>query len=108
EIVAQSPKEAAAQLSRLIDQPVEPVGDGFRIASGGRRAVFEFYDTGAFARRYPDAVRQGAASQGAVAIVLATDDLAKASALPGAVAHGGGVSLPAASATGVIVSFVKQ
>ncbi len=108
EIVARSPKEAAAQLSRLIDQPVEPVGDGFCVASGGRRAVFEFYDAGAFARRYPDAVRQGAATDGAAAIVIATNDLAKAQALPGAVAHGGAISLPAASATGVIVSFVEQ
>lgn len=108
EIVARSPKAAAAQLSRLIDQPVEPVGDGFRVASGGRRAAFEFYDAGAFARRYPDAVRQGAAAEGAAAIVIATDDLATARTLPGAVAHGGVVSLPAAGATGVIVSFVKQ
>lgn len=108
EIVAHAPKHAAAQLSRLIDEPIQPLGGGFRVASGDRRAVFEFYDAAAFARRYPDAVRNGAAEDGAVAIVIAVDDLAKARALPGAVAHGGAVSLPAASATGVIVSFVKQ
>jgi catechol 2,3-dioxygenase-like lactoylglutathione lyase family enzyme len=106
EIVAQSPKDAAAQLSRLIDQPVEPAGDGFRVASGGHRAVFEFYDAAAFARRYPDAVRRGSAATGAVAIVIASDDLAKTRALPGAVVHGDAVSLPAASATGVVISFV--
>jgi catechol 2,3-dioxygenase-like lactoylglutathione lyase family enzyme len=108
EIVANAPKDAAAHLSRLIDQPVEPVADGFLVASGGRRAAFEFYDAGAFARRYPDVVRQGAAQDGAAAIVIATDDPAKVRALPGAVAHGAAVSLPATSATGVIVSFVES
>jgi catechol 2,3-dioxygenase-like lactoylglutathione lyase family enzyme len=108
EIVARAPKDAAAQLSRMIDQPVELAGDGFRVASGGRSAVFEFYDTTALARRYPDTVRNGAVKDGAVAIAIATDDLAKARTLPGAAAHGGAVSLPAASATGVIISFVKQ
>ncbi len=108
EVVAAAPKDAAAQLARLIDQPVEAAGNGFRVASGGHRAVFEFYDASAFAQRYPDAVRNGAAKDGAAAIVIASDDLAKVRALPGAVAHGDAVSLPAASATGVILSFVKQ
>ena len=108
EIVARAPKDAAAQLSRMIDQPVELVGDGFRVASGGRSAVFEFYDTAALAQRYPDTVRNGAVKDGAVAIVIASDDLVNVRMLPGAVAHGGAVSLPAASATGVIISFVKQ
>ena len=108
EIVARAPTDAAAQLSRMIDQPVELVDDGFRVASGGRRAVFEFYGTAAFARRYPDTVRKGAVKDGAVAIVIASDDLAKARTLPGTVAHGGAVTLPAASATGVIISFVKH
>jgi hypothetical protein len=108
EIVARAPKHAAAQLSRLIDQPVQPVGTGFRVASGDRRAVFEFYDAAVFAERYPDAVRNGAAQGGAAAIVIACDDLARARALPDAVAHGDAVSLPAASATGVIISFLNQ
>lgn len=108
EVVAAAPKDAAAQLARLIDQPVEAAGNGFRVASGGHRAVFEFYDAATFAQRYPDAVRNGAAKDGAAAIVIASDDLAKVRALPGAVAHGDAVSLPAASATGVIISFVKQ
>jgi Glyoxalase-like domain len=108
EIVARAPKHAAAQLSRLIDQPVQPVGGAFRVASGDRRAVFEFCDAAAFAQRYPDAVRNGAAKDGAAAIVIASDNLAKTRALPDAVAHGGAVSLPATSATGVIISFVSQ
>jgi hypothetical protein len=40
--------------------------------------------------------------------VLVTDDLAKAKALPGAVAHGSAVSLPASAANGVILSFVAR
>jgi catechol 2,3-dioxygenase-like lactoylglutathione lyase family enzyme len=106
EIVARAPRDAAAQLSRLIDQPIEPVADGFRIASGDGRAVFEFYDAAAFARRYPDAVRNSTVRDGAVAIVIATDDLTKARRPPGAVAHDGAVSLPATAANGVIISFV--
>ena len=107
EVIAAAPKDAAAQLSRLIDQPVEAAGNSFRVASGGSRAVFAFYDAATFAQRYPDAVRNGAVKDGAAAIVIASDDLAKVRALPGAVAHDDAVSLPAASATGVILSFVK-
>lgn len=107
EVIAAAPKDAAAQLSRLIDRPVEAAGNSFRVASGGSRAVFEFYDAATFAQRYPDAVRNGAVKDGAAAIVIASDDLAKVRALPGAVAHDDAVSLPAASATGVILSFVK-
>jgi hypothetical protein len=108
EIIAHAPEHAAAQLSRLIDQPVQPVGGGFRVASGDRRAVFEFYDAPVFARRYPEAVRNGLAKEGAVAIAIASDNPAKARALPGAVAHEDAVSLPAANATGVIISFINQ
>jgi Glyoxalase-like domain len=108
EIVGLAPKLAATQLSRLIDQPVQLLDSGFRVASGPNRATFDFYDAAAFAPHYPDNIRNGMAKDGAVAIVIASDDLAKAQALPGAVEHGGAVSLPPSNATGVIVSFVRQ
>jgi hypothetical protein len=108
EIVGPVPKLAATQLSRLIDQPVQRLDGGFRVGSGHNRAAFDFYDAAAFAPRYPDDVRDGMAKDGAAAIVIASDDLAKARALPGAVEHDGAVTLPATNATGVIVSFVRQ
>jgi hypothetical protein len=107
EIVGPAPKLAATQLSRLIDQPVQLLDCGFRVASGHNRATFDFYDAVAFAPHYPDDFR-GVAKDGAVAIVIASDDLAKARALPSAVEHGGAVSLPPANADGVIVSFARQ
>lgn len=106
ELVAQDPEASAAHMGRLIDQPVRPVTDGWAVASGADRAQFVFYTAAAWARRYPDAVRAGAVASGAATIVLATDDLAKARAIGGAVAHGDAVSIPAAKTTGVIVSFI--
>ncbi|QCI66405.1 VOC family protein [Phreatobacter stygius] len=107
EILSADPKAAAAHLSRLIDEPVSAEADGiYRVPSGGKRADFLFYDQAVLAKRYPEAVRQGATSESAVAIVLGTDDLAKAKAVPGAVAHGDAASIPAEAANGVIISFI--
>ncbi|WP_315835693.1 VOC family protein [Bradyrhizobium prioriisuperbiae] len=108
EVLSATPKDAAAQLSRLIDRPVAETADGYRVASGGTRADFLFYDAAVFAKRYPEVVRKGAVANGAVAIVIATDDLAKAHAIGGAVGHGDAVSVPAAAANGAILSFVAQ
>jgi catechol 2,3-dioxygenase-like lactoylglutathione lyase family enzyme len=108
EVLSSQPKAAAAHMSALIDQPAVETPDGVRVPSGGKRAEFLFYDAATFAHRYPEAVREGAAPEGAVAIVIATDDPAKARAIAGAVAHGDAVSIPAAAATGAIVSFVAQ
>lgn len=108
EILSATPKAAADHMSRLIDEPASADGAAFKVPSGGKRADFAFYDADELARRYPDAVRSGATSEGAVAIVLVTDDVAKAKALPGAVAHGSAVSLPASAANGVILSFVAR
>ncbi len=108
EIVAADPRAAATHLSRLIDRPVASVGDGsYRVGSGGTRADFLFHDTAAFARRYPERVRAGAPTEGAAALVIATDDMAKARGIAGAVVHDGAVSVPAAQASGVIVRFAE-
>lgn len=107
EVLAADPKATAEHLARLIDQPVSPITDGFRVPTGGNRAAFEFYDAAAFAGRYPEAVRAGAPAQGAVALAIVTDDLAAARAQPGVVTHGDAASVPAVKATGVILTFVK-
>jgi hypothetical protein len=82
----------------------------WRVPSGGRRADFVFLDQAAFAARYPAAVREGAAKDGAVALALGTSDVTRAAKALGAtgVVHDGVVSVPARSATGVIVTFVPD
>jgi catechol 2,3-dioxygenase-like lactoylglutathione lyase family enzyme len=110
EVLAADPKAAAEHLGRLIDEPVKPQDDGWLVPSGGKRADFLFYDAAGLARRYPDAVRVGAGPAGAVAIVLASTDIdSAAKALgPVGVRHGAALSVPAASANGLIVSFLPQ
>ncbi|KUL94515.1 hypothetical protein DK26_16305 [Bosea sp. WAO] len=110
EVLAADPKAAAEHLSRLIDEPVKQQDDGWLVPSGGKRADFLFYDAAGLARRYPDAVRDGAGPAGAVAIVLASEDLDQAAKALGSVGvrHGAALSVPAASANGVIVSFLPQ
>jgi catechol 2,3-dioxygenase-like lactoylglutathione lyase family enzyme len=109
EILAADSKAAAAHMSRLIDEPVTASGDGWRVPSGGKRADFLFYDAVGFARRYPEALRAGAAPGGAAAIVLATPDIEAAANAIGAAAvrHDGAVSVPTSAANGIIVSFTK-
>jgi len=110
EVLAADAKAAAEHLSRLIDEPVKQQDDAWLVPSGGKRADFLFYDAAGLARRYPEAVRAGTAPGGAVAIVLASSDLdAAAKTLgPAGVRHGAALSVPAASANGVIVSFLPQ
>ncbi|AZO80579.1 MULTISPECIES: VOC family protein [unclassified Bosea (in: a-proteobacteria)] len=110
EVLADDPKAAAEHLSRLIDEPVKQQDDGWLVPSGGNRADFLFYDAAGLARRYPDAVRVGAGPAGAVAIVLASTDLDGAAKAfgPVGVRHGAVLSVPAASANGLIVSFLPQ
>ncbi|QCK86480.1 VOC family protein [Phreatobacter aquaticus] len=108
EILTADPKAAAEHMSRLIDEPAIADGAVWKVPSGGRRADFVFLDAAAFAARYPDAVRAGATTSGAAALVLVTDDLAKAKAIPGAVTTGSAVSIPASAANGVVVSFVAR
>jgi catechol 2,3-dioxygenase-like lactoylglutathione lyase family enzyme len=110
EVLAADPKAAAEHLSRLIDEPATAVGDAWSVPSGGKRADFLFYDAASFAKRYPEAVRAGAADGGATAIVLATSDLDRAAKALGALAvtHDKAVSAPANAGSGVIVSFVSQ
>jgi hypothetical protein len=108
EILSGEPKSVAEHLGRLIDEPVTPVGDGWRVPSGRKRADFFYCDRATFATRYPEAVRAGAAPEGGAAIVIGTTDLAAAAKVLGplGVAHDGAVSVPAAAANGVVVSFV--
>jgi hypothetical protein len=108
EILSADPKAAAEHMSRLIDQPVKDDAGVYVVPSGSTRADFVFYDAAAFSKRYPEAVRQGAGSEGAVALVLKTADMAKAKAVAGVIAHDGALSVAAKNATGVVVSFVAK
>ena len=110
EVLSPDPKAAAEHLGGLIDEPVKADGDGWRVPSGGKRADFLFYDAAGFARRYPAALRDGAATEGAAALVLASAalDAAKAALGPLATAHDGAVSVAASAANGIVVSIVPQ
>jgi len=109
EILTADPEAAAKKMAGLIDEPATKTPDGWRVPSGGKRADFLFYDAAGFAARYPAAVREGAAAEGAVAIVIATGDLAKAKAASAAIAHGEEtVSVPASRANGVVISFIPN
>jgi catechol 2,3-dioxygenase-like lactoylglutathione lyase family enzyme len=110
EILSADPKAAAEHMSRLIDEPAEFANGVWRVHSGGKRADFLFYDAAGFAERYPEAVRKGAAPEGAAALVIGTTDLGAATKALGTigVAHDGVVSAPASAANGTVVSFVAQ
>ena len=109
EIVTRDPAAAAAQLSRLIDQPARQDAHGWHVPSGAGRADFLFYDAPGFAALYPEAVRDGAPAEGAAALVLETQDPAGAARIPGAIAREAGVvDVPAAKACGVVLSFVPR
>lgn len=109
EILCPSPRAASEHLARLIDQAAVPAGDAWRVASGGHRADFLFYDEASFQARYPGPLRAGAASYGVAALVIGTNDLAGAdkSIANAGVRHGKAVSVPAPAANGVILSFVE-
>ena len=108
DVLTADPKAAAEHMSWLIDTSVRADGDAWLVPTGGKRADILFFDAAGFAARYPDAVRDGTAPEGAVAMVLATSELGKAKAAlgPVVVAHDGAVSVPASAANGIIVSFV--
>lgn len=107
EIIAADPRATAAHLGRLIGQEPEAAEDALRVRSGAGRAAFDVMTAAAFARRYPEPVRAGAPAQGAAALVLASADPGAADSLPGAIAHDGRISLPAAQLNGVVVSFAR-
>lgn len=107
EIIAENPKDAAEHMGQMIDQMPTPLSDGFRVPSGSQRAAFDFLTAAAFARRYPESVRHGAARTGPAALVIASADLSAAQTIPSAVRHGELVSLPSQQTTGVVVSFAK-
>ncbi len=64
------PKAAAQHLEPPDRRAGATRGRWLACPSGGKRADFLFYDAAGFARRYPDAVRDGAATEGAVALVV--------------------------------------
>ena len=90
-------------MSRLIDEPVaSAMARGASIPAASARTSCSTTPRGS-RERYPDAVRKGAAPEGAAALVIGTTDLAAADqgARSAGVAHHGMVSVPASAANGV-------
>lgn len=104
EMVSRDPKAAADHMGRLTGETAARIGDGWRVASGGTRGVFEFVDAAALAARHPGVPLGTLPAEGAVGLVLQVGDLAAAKR---AVAGTGGVegrdrvTVPPASANGV-------
>lgn len=99
EVLAPDPQAAAKELAGLIDRVAEPEVDGaWRVASGSGRADFVFLDSATLAKRHEGVALEGLPAQGAVALVLATRDMAAASRALG--------GTPTGRATGVVLRFV--
>jgi catechol 2,3-dioxygenase-like lactoylglutathione lyase family enzyme len=103
------PAAAAAHMGRMMDQPPEPIADGFRIATGGRRGAFEFVTPEAFAARHAGVALPEVTTDSALGLVVQAHDVgaaAKAVARAGAVVTGERVTVPPAAANGVVLTFV--
>jgi hypothetical protein len=108
EMLTADPMAAGAHMSRLIDQPAEPIGDGVvRVRSGGNRADFIFLDRAALARRHPGVSLAGLPAEGAVGLRIGVADAAAAAKAVGAagIVGEGTVTVPPSAATGVMITF---
>ena len=109
EMLSKDPVTSAAHMGRLIDRPVEKVGDGaLKVATGAGRGDFVFLDRAALERRHPGVSMTGIPAEGAVTIaVRVTDAAAAAKAVgPRAVVKAPGVvKVAPAEANGVILEF---
>lgn len=109
EIVSAAPAKAAAQMARLIDQPVADEQDGgLRVESGSSRGAFVFLTEATLRARYPGLDIGPLPAEGAISLCVRVDDedQALAAAVPSAKRVGPGrVAVPPASATGVLIEF---
>lgn len=109
ELLSDDPKAAADHMTRLIDVPSTREADGaYRIESGGGRGAFVFVDRATLSKRHPGVPMDQLPADGAVTLVLGVRDLAAAKAATanaGAVVGDGRVTVPAASANGVMIVF---
>jgi catechol 2,3-dioxygenase-like lactoylglutathione lyase family enzyme len=110
ELLAADPRAAAADMSRLIGQPVEAEDDlSWRVPSGGGRGDFVFLSRAQLEARHPGVSLAGLPADGAVALVLKVRDVkaaARATAAAGSIETARGVSVPPAAANGVLLVFV--
>jgi hypothetical protein len=111
EIVAADPRASASDVAHQIDGSVEPDANGaFCVPTGDRRATLVIMDRACFARRHPGVTFDAAlARDGAVAVVLEVDDLAKSARCVGSMGlcTETNVTVPASAATGVLLEFVQ-
>lgn len=111
EILSQDPKADAAHMARLIDQtPTDEPDGAVRVPSGSDRGAFIFLTRETLSKRHPGIALDGLPAGGAAALVLDVEDLDAAAKAIGAVAvkQENAVSVPPASANGVLLTFVKR
>ena len=79
ELLSTNPKEAAAHMARLIDQPVTTEADGaLRVASGGTRGAFVFLDRATLEKRHAGVPLDGLPLEGGVTLALRVSDIGAA------------------------------
>ena len=109
EMLSTDPVTAAAHMGRLIDRPVEKVGDGaLKVLTGAGRGEFVFLDRAALERRHQGVPLAGMPDEGAVTIALRVADAGAAAAAVGPraiVKTRGVVKVAPAEANGVILEF---
>ena len=109
EMLSKDPMSAAAHMGRLIDRPVEKVGDGaLKVVTGAGRGDFIFLDRTALERRHQGVSLAGIPDEGAVTIAVRVADAGAAAKAVGpraVVKTPGVVKVAPAEANGVILEF---
>jgi hypothetical protein len=111
EILSTDPAKDSAHMAKLIGSAVENEPDGAaRVASGGKRAPFVFLSDEILEKRYPNVPLQGMPKSGGVGLVLVAHDLDAAAKAAGsnAVRTESSVTVPPASANGVLLTFTAK
>lgn len=111
ELVSPNPQDAAAHMSRLIDQPVTKDDDGaLRVVSGGNRGAFVFLDRATLEKRHSGVSLDGMPREGGVTLALrvANADTAKSAVgARGVTTKPGSITVPPRYANGVILELAQ-
>ena len=109
EIVTVDARKTAAHLTELIDKPATREPDGaHRLPSGGGRADFLIMTRAMLAARHPGAALDGLPTEGAIGLSLHVRDRAVLKGfakVPGAVLNDGALTIPPASANGMLLTL---
>ena len=112
EMLSKDPVAAAAQMGRLIDRPVEKIGDGtLKVATGAGRGDFIFLNRTALERLHRGVSLAGLPEEGAVTIAVRVADAEAAATAVGAkvaVKARGIVKVAPAEANGVLLEFKAE